>query len=494
MRRLVVLALLFGAMKLIEPLGRADAAPEALLTFGFLILAAYAAGELAAGFRLPKIVGYLVGGIVAGPSVLGTVSGAAAEDLAPVSALAIAMIAFLAGAELRWDELKARGVILLKLTVSEMGVTFVAIAGALVAAKPFIPFLADVPWTTAALFAMLFASIAVVHSPAVTMALLTETRAKGPVARTTLGVVLVSDVVVVLVFSAMLALVQRVVPAEGGGSRGIGTVVWEILGAVPIGALLGFGVAQALRVIRGELLLFALLAALFGQQVAALLHVEVLLTLLVAGFVAVNFAKDDQGQAILEAMERAAAPIFVVFFALAGTKLDVVETAMLAPLVIPIVLVRMGGIRLGLRAGAAWSRVPHAEVAPVWQGLVSQAGVAIGLVTIAADAYPDAGAAMRTLLLALIAVNETIGPILFRRALVQAGEAGEGGAPTGGDDGDADGGEGEPADDDPPEEAGDTPDAEAPADGEAEAGADGTDDTEGGEGDAPDHAPKPLGA
>lgn len=430
MRRIVILALLFGAMKLIEPLGSPDGAPATLLTFGFLILAAYAAGELAAGFGLPKIVGYLLGGVLAGPGVLGTVSSRAAGELAPVSALAIAMIAFLAGAELRWDEIRARGVILLKLTISEVAVTFFMVVGLLLAGRSFVPFLRDVPWPSAVVFAALFASIAVIHSPAVTMALLTETRAKGPLARTTLGIVLVSDVVVVLFFSGMLALAQRLEPAAGTPQGGVLPLVWEILGAVPIGALLGFGVAQALRVLKGELMLFAILAALFGQQVAALLHVEVLLTLLVAGFVAINTAEGEAGHALLGAMERAAAPIYVVFFALAGAKLNVVETAMLAPLIVPIFLVRVIGIRTGLRLGAAIARIPAKEVAPVWQGLVSQAGVAIGLVTIAADAYPQAGAEMRALLLSLIAVNETIGPILFRRALVAAGEVGTGDAPT----------------------------------------------------------------
>lgn len=57
-----------------------------------------------------------------------------------------------------------------------------------------------------------------------------------------------------------------------------------------------------------------------------------------------------------------------------------------------------------------------------WLGLVSQAGVAIGLATIVAQAYPQLGAQLRGMLLALIAVNETVGPILFRRALAQSGE------------------------------------------------------------------------
>lgn len=431
MRRLVVLALLFGAMKLIEPLGRPGGNPDVLLTFGFLILAAYAAGELAAGVGLPKLVGYLLGGVLSGPSVLGTVTSEAAGALAPVSGLAIAMIAFLAGAELRWEELRRRGLDLLRLTVAENGVTFLAIAGALLVGRRFVPFLQDVPWPTAVVFAGLFASIAVVHSPAVTMALLTETRAQGPVARTTLGIVLISDVVVVLFFSAMLALAPRVVAVSGSGGVSIGRVIWEILGSVPVGLLLGLGIAQALRVIRGELLLFAFLAALFGQQVASLLHVEILLTLLIAGFVAINTAEGDVGHDLLRAMERAAAPIFVVFFALAGAKLDVVETTLLAPLVVPLFLVRVAGIRLGLRLGASASRIPASEVKGVWMGLVSQAGVAIGLVTIAAETYPQAGDEMRVLLLSLIAVNETVGPILFRRALDAAGETDQAGVRPG---------------------------------------------------------------
>jgi hypothetical protein len=57
-------------------------------------------------------------------------------------------------------------------------------------------------------------------------------------------------------------------------------------------------------------------------------------------------------------------------------------------------------------------------------GLISQAGVAIGLVTVASASYPAAGGEMRTLLLTLIAMNETVGAILFRRALQKAGEVG----------------------------------------------------------------------
>jgi len=61
----------------------------------------------------------------------------------------------------------------------------------------------------------------------------------------------------------------------------------------------------------------------------------------------------------------------------------------------------------------------------VWMGLVSQAGVAIGLATVLAQVYAERGAEMRTLFLTVIALNESLGPILFRQALGRSGEIAE---------------------------------------------------------------------
>ena len=160
MRRIIVLALLFGAMRLIEPLGRTGGSPDALLTFGFLILAAYAAGELSARAGQPKIIGYLIAGVLAGPTVLGSVTASAALRLSPVSGLAIALIAFLAGAELDLEEVKSRGKALLRLTVVELAVGVVALFGMALALRQWIPFLADTDLQRQILFALLFALIA----------------------------------------------------------------------------------------------------------------------------------------------------------------------------------------------------------------------------------------------------------------------------------------------------------------------------------------------
>lgn len=424
MRRVIILILLLGAMQLIALAGPFGGAGRAILIFGFLILAAYSAGELAENARLPKIVGYMAAGAVFGPFAAGVVRTAEVTTLNPVGDLAIALIAFLAGAELEWSELKRRGASLVKVTSTELAISFVLIAALLLVMRPYVPFLAGTNWTVTIAFTLLFVSIAIVHSPAATMAILTETRAHGPVARSTLGIVLLADVVVVLLFSGALALARAMVPSGARGVGSLGATLWEIGGAFPIGLAIGLAVVLYLRITQAELFLFAIMVTFFGLEVARLLHAEPLLTLLVAGFVTQNVSRRGRGRVLREAMERSAAPVFVVFFALAGAKLDLSEVVRLWTLVLPIVLVRAGGLWIGCRVGGRWAGLTPNETRFYWLGLVAQAGVAIGLVDVASAVYPAAGGDMRTILLAVIAVDQTVGPILFRRALHKAGEVG----------------------------------------------------------------------
>jgi Kef-type K+ transport system membrane component KefB len=422
MRRALILVLLLGGVRLVLPLGTGAKAPYALLTLGFLMLAAYTVAEIASAMKLPRVVGYLLAGIVFGPALANIVTVEASSTLAPVTSLAISLIAFLAGAELRWSEVRDRVPAIGKILFAELTLTLLLLLGLLLGLRQFLPFTGP-GWTETFVFSLLFASMAIVHSPAVTLAILSETGARGPVARTVLGTVLLSDVFVVLVFSATLSLAQALAPPAGfGAAVTAGAVAWELLGAVVVGAALGGAVSLYLRFVQKELFLFALLVTFLGAEVARMLHVEVLLTLLTAGFIMENVSRKESGLALRHAMERAAAPVFVVFFALAGASMHLDEFLALWPLVIPIVLVRAFGIRFGSLLGARWARLPRHEARNVWTGLVSQAGVAIGLASVVAEVYPARGAALRNLFLAVIAVNELIGPILFKRGLAAAGE------------------------------------------------------------------------
>jgi Kef-type K+ transport system membrane component KefB len=418
----LILILLLAGMHLIMPLGARGLGSEALLVFGFLILAAYTVGDLAARVHLPKIVGYMLAGALFGPYALGTFTTLTAQRLEPVSHLAIALIAFLAGAELRWSELRERGVALLKILTAELLLTFVALAAALYVLRDLAPFLTDLPTGSVVAFSVLFASIAVAHSPAATIALLGETRARGDVARTTLGVVLISDVAVVVLFSIALSVARAVAPASGEHAVSTFMLIWELAGSLIIGTLLGSAVALYLRFVSRELMLFAVLMTFFGAEIAALAHTDPLLTLIVAGFVTENAPIHRDGEKLRHAMERAAAPVFVVFFALSGAAINLGQAASLALITVPLAIVRLVSIRAGTAIGMRWARLEGPYIQLTWLGLVSQAGVAIGLSNMVASAYPRVGNDLRTLLFALIAINQIIGPVLFRRALVMSGE------------------------------------------------------------------------
>ncbi|MGQ0562538.1 MAG: cation:proton antiporter [Gemmatimonadota bacterium] len=423
MRRALILFLLLAGLQLIRPLGANAPSSEALLAFGFLILAAYTVGEIANGIGLPKLVGYLLAGIIFGPSALHTVSYADILRLSPVNELAVSLIAFMAGAELKWSDVKTYGGTYFKILGCEMGLTFVTLVAAVLAFQSFIPVLVDQTAAMVVIFALLLATVLVAHSPAATLGLLTETRARGPVARTALGVVLLSDVILIVLFALVAAISRSIVPPAGSAHLpSLGAVIWEIAGAFVVGSAIGGGVVIYLRFAQRELLLFGIIVAMLGAEIARLTHVELLLTILVAGFITENFAPGGAGEAMRDAVERAAAPVFVVFFALSGASIAVVEVIALIAIVGPLAAIRAFTIWFGTAAGARWAALPPEPRRHVWTGLLAQAGVAIGLASLVATVYPEIGPAIRTMALAVIAINQLIGPAVFRRALQSAGE------------------------------------------------------------------------
>jgi Kef-type K+ transport system membrane component KefB len=154
---------------------------------------------------------------------------------------------------------------------------------------------------------------------------------------------------------------------------------------------------------------------------AQALHFELLLSLVVAGFLVENVAP-VRAEPLVEALHQTAVPVFVIFFAMAGAELHIQEFRAVWPIVLAIALVRMaaiyGSATLGSRLAGAEPSVSRYG----WTGLVSQAGVALGLATIVADRLPGVGLAMQVVTVGVIAFNESVGPILFRRGLERAGE------------------------------------------------------------------------
>src|SRR5919107_1132525 len=389
--------LLVGGAVLLEPL-RAPTegviAPRSLFLFGILLLTADTFGAIAHDLRLPRLIGYLVAGLALGPSVSGIVPAGVLEDLWMMKRLAVGLIGLLAGAELRIADLRQRHRLILLVLIFQTGAVLLVLLGASLLFREWLPFLRALSDGQMFFVALLFAVILTVNSPMVTLALLTETRAAGPLARTTLGVVLVADVIIILLFTGAFSLAQA---SLGGG----------IIGGV---------LTLYLRFVKRELVVFAVVVVFATAAAAPALHFEFLLSMLVAGFLVENVAP-VRAEPLVDVLHQAALPVFVVFFAMAGAELHIQEFAAVWPVVLLIAFTRMAAIYgsttyAGRLAGAEPDVVRYG-----WTGLVSQAGVALGLATIVADRLPGVGLAMQAVTIGGIAFNESVGPILFRRGL-----------------------------------------------------------------------------
>ncbi len=427
-RRLVVLALLVGGAVLLEPLRSPTEgvlAPRSLFLFGILLLTADTFGALAAEVGLPRLVGYLVAGLALGPSVSGIVPSGVLEDMGTMKRLAIGLIGLLAGAELRLVDLRRRRQVIGWVLMTQTGLVLGALTAVTLASRPWIPFLSVLPEPAVFSVAVLFSVVLTVNSPMVTLALLTETRAKGPVARTTLGVVLVADVVVIFLFTVAFSLVQaRLGDGSASAPAALIRLLREVFGSLLAGVVIGGIVSLYLRFVKRELVVFAVVVVFATAAAAQALHFELLLCLLTAGFLVENVAP-VRAEPLVATLHQTAVPVFVIFFAMAGAELRVQEFASLWRVVVLLVVVRAVAIFAGTGLGARYAGAEPVVVRYAWTGLVSQAGVALGLAAVLAERLPGVGAAMQTLMIGVIAVNESVGPILFRRGLSNAGEIAE---------------------------------------------------------------------
>jgi Kef-type K+ transport system membrane component KefB len=424
-RRLVVLVLLVGGAVLLEPLRvptEGVIAPRSLFLFGILLLTADTFGAMAHDLGFPRLVGYLVAGLALGPSVLDVVPPGVLQDLSMMKQLAVGLIALLAGAELRMKDLVDRFRTIVWVLALQTAAVLVGLTILILLLRPWVPFLQGLDVSPLLFLAFLFAATLTVNSPMVTLALLTETRANGPLAKTTLGVVLVADVLVILIFTVAFSLAQ----ASLGGTTASAPEIMlrllrEVVGSILAGALVGGVLTLYLRFVRRELVVFAIVVVFATAAAAQALHFELLLSLLVAGFLVENVAP-VRAEPLVEMLHVMAVPVFVIFFAMAGADLRLQTFVTLWPIVLTVALVRMGLIYVGTTAGARLGRAEPVVTRYAWTGLVSQAGVALGLATIVADRLPRLGLAMQTMIVGIIAFNESVGPVLFRHGLDRAGE------------------------------------------------------------------------
>jgi len=168
---------------------------SALLSLGCLIIGGVLAGEAAAKIRFPRITGYLLLGMAAGPHALGLETVRDAELLRLFEEVALGLIALTAGGEFRIAVVRRRLRPLLAITTAHTLGIFLFVSVALWVLLRIVPFLGAVTPAEAASAVALLGVIAVAVSPSTTIAVITELRARGEMVETVLGVTIVKDFV-----------------------------------------------------------------------------------------------------------------------------------------------------------------------------------------------------------------------------------------------------------------------------------------------------------
>jgi Kef-type K+ transport system membrane component KefB len=203
-----------------------------------------------------------------------------------------------------------------------------------------------------------------------------------------------------------------------------GTAMLQLLGSVAAGTLLGFALGRYLRLARRDSGVVLVAAAFVAVEIARLMGLETLMIALAAGFYLENFAPVES-ELMRRELKRTSLPVYVAFFALAGAAMRIGVLADLWPWIVLVAGLRLVGLRYGMLWAGRHPSVTPALAREGWLGLVSQAGVALGLAQVARRAFPEWGVSLETLIVAMIGVHEVVGPICFRTALVRAGEVTE---------------------------------------------------------------------
>lgn len=436
----ITLVLLFGLTYVALALGPSrPTGGEMAILVGFVLLVASVSGHLAARFGLPRLTGFLVVGILAGPSVgrlvtmvfpaapvAGILSAEALGSLAVIDQFALALIALLAGGELKLKVLRPQARPILLTTLAVTGVVWLALTAVVVALRPVLPFLAGAPWGVTLGVALLLGIWAANSSPDLTVAVMEETGAKGALAEVILGITIVKDVLVIVLFTLTLALVRPLVEPGAGGfdAHVLVDLGREVGGSLVLGGILGWVFSLYLgddeKEPRPPIATF--LFAYVLVVVADALHLELLLTGVAAGFVIENLS--PAGDRMIRGIEAVSVVIFAFFFAVAGARLDLGAVGEFWFAALVFFSARALFTYVGTRWGTAWADAGPAIRERTWRGLISQGGVTLGLALVIQSSFPEVGSGVVALAMAVIIGNILVGPVLLKHALASGDDAG----------------------------------------------------------------------
>lgn len=388
-----------------------------LTSIGLILLLALMAGHLAKALRIPEVTGYILIGILLGPSMLGWLSQENLAALGVLSEVALGLILFSVGAVFEFSLFRRIGRQVLLVTLAESWAAAALVAGGALALGQSWP------------VALLLGVIATATAPASTLMVIREVDSTGPLTDSLLGIIAVNNLLCMSVFGLVAAVIDLSTNAAGLGAtetlyRSVFWFVWQLAGSAALGYLLGLLLAGWASHVteRGERLILLTGALLFGIGVSRALNLSALVTSLAVGATMANLSA--RSRQLFTALSNTDPPFYAIFFVIAGAELDVRQIPAMGALGIAYVAGRAAGKFAGARV-AGW----YLGLEPLVQkflgfGLQAQAGLAVGLTLAVNSRYPAFAPVVSTVVLSSVAVFEMIGPASTRFALIRSGEAG----------------------------------------------------------------------
>ena len=418
-----------------------------ILKIALVLAVGFIGSIIARKFKLPNVSGYLVLGLLLGPSLglifkdfKGVITVADNDALEFISELALAFIAFSIGSEFALKNIKKIGKSIFTLTTFEViGAVLVVFLALFFLPKPNVIQTGYNPFAKENIaFGMILASMSAATAPAATIMVIRQYRAYGPVTKAILPITALDDIFGIIVFGFFISIAKILVP-QGVSSQPLWlmflTPFIEVIASVLVGSLVGFIIsklANKFDKIRDDIQVLALISILFTVSITSIanhfLHdygigfSQLLMNIAVGSMVA-NIAK--RPERTYSALNDFTTPFYIIFFTLAGASLNLAilgQDAIILVIALVYILARGTGKVLGIYLGAKVAKSEPAIRKYLGIALLPQGGVSIGLLVIVAVQMRSFYPVIAAIIMLSILVYETLGPIFAKISLQKAGE------------------------------------------------------------------------
>ena len=400
-------------------------ATQLVLLLGIVMFFGALGGRIFKKLKIPQVVGYIVIGIVIGSSGLQILGKNTIEALNPISTVALSMIGFLVGGELKLNVVKKYGKQFVGILLFEAITPFFIVGGIIFA----VTLSVTKDLNLAISLGLILGAICSATAPAATTDVLAEYRTRGPLTTIVYGIVAMDDAVALILYAVANTISA---PLLDGNSVSFGfqllMIAKEIFGSILLGGIFGIILGTIIRNImteEGRILSFALGSLFLCTGISMALNLDNILCAMSLGFFMVNFAP-KKTLPVFKLVEKFTPPVYVLFFVLVGAKLDIwIITPYLGLLAIIYVLGRTFGKALGSMLGALITKAPETVRKYLPFCLLSQAGVAIGLSIAAGNDFPNSvGPQILLIITATTFIVQLAGPIFVKYGVTKAGEVG----------------------------------------------------------------------